>query len=195
MAKRPILLFDVMDTIVYDPYRREIPEFFDLDLDELVELKHPTAWQEFERNDIDEATFFDKYFGDDHEFDGEELRGHIREAYRFVDGMETLLGDLTRRGCEIHALSNYPVWYRMIEDKLALSRFLDWSFVSCKTGLRKPNPEVFEFALGQLGAEREACTFIDDRSVNCRAAEDLGISAIHFDNAEKLSDELSAIIP
>ncbi len=54
-----------------------------------------------------------------------------RTQYRFLDGMETLLTRLHAAGYEMHALSNYPVWYQIIEEKLRLSRFMDWTFVSC----------------------------------------------------------------
>ena len=52
----PILLLDVMDTLVYDPWR-ELPDFFGLSLSALLEAKHPTAWQDFERGELDEARF------------------------------------------------------------------------------------------------------------------------------------------
>jgi len=32
---------------------------------------------------------------------------------------------------QVHALSNYPCWYHIIEEKLQLSRFLSWTFISC----------------------------------------------------------------
>lgn len=48
-----------------------------------------------------------------------------------MDGTESLLVRLKAAGVEMHAFSNYPVWYRLVEEKLLLSRFLEWSFVSC----------------------------------------------------------------
>ena len=45
---RPILLFDVMGTLVHDPFFEEMPEFFGLSFDELLAVKHPSAWVEFE---------------------------------------------------------------------------------------------------------------------------------------------------
>jgi hypothetical protein len=46
--------------------------------------------------------------------------------------MEQLLGRLKAAGYEMHALSNYPVWHQMIEEKLRLSRFLSWTYLSCE---------------------------------------------------------------
>ncbi|MDA1267103.1 MAG: hypothetical protein O2816_18645, partial [Planctomycetota bacterium] len=54
----PILLLDVMSTLVVDPFYQEIPAFFGLSLDELLAQKDPRAWVDFEQDAIDEATFF-----------------------------------------------------------------------------------------------------------------------------------------
>ncbi|KAA8538920.1 hypothetical protein F0562_025612 [Nyssa sinensis] len=51
----PILLFDVMDTIVRDPFYQDVPAFFRMSLKELIECKHPTAWIEFEKGLINEV--------------------------------------------------------------------------------------------------------------------------------------------
>lgn len=45
--------------------------------------------------------------------------------------MEDLLARLKAADYEMHALSNYPSWYLNIEKKLVLSKYLDWTFVSC----------------------------------------------------------------
>ncbi|KAG2561785.1 hypothetical protein PVAP13_8KG097100 [Panicum virgatum] len=53
--KLPVLLFDVMDTLVRDPFYHHIPAFFQMSMKELLESKHPTAWSEFEKGLIDET--------------------------------------------------------------------------------------------------------------------------------------------
>src|SRR5690606_39387774 len=64
------LLLDVMDTLVYDPFRREIPAFFGLTLPELLAQKHPTAWVRFEHGELDEEALFASFFADGRAFDG-----------------------------------------------------------------------------------------------------------------------------
>ena len=54
--KVPILLFDIMDTLVRDPFYEDVPAFFGMSLKELIDCKHPTAWAEFEKGLIDEVT-------------------------------------------------------------------------------------------------------------------------------------------
>ena len=52
-------------------------------------------------------------------------------GYRFLDGIEELLQELKLAGVEMHIMSNYPVWYKRIEAKLVLTKFMPWTFVSC----------------------------------------------------------------
>lgn len=52
-------------------------------------------------------------------------------SYRYLDGMESLMIRLNEAGYQLHAMSNYPVWWMLIEEKLRVSRYLKWTFVSC----------------------------------------------------------------
>ncbi len=193
MKQRPILLFDVMDTLVYNPFNREVPEFFGLSQDQLIQAKDPTAWPEFERGWIDEAEYFRRYFRDRRSFDQDQLRLVIKNAYDWLDGADTLLGQLSRAGFEMHALSNYPVWYRTIEDRLHVSRYLQWTFVSCLTGIRKPASDAFLSAAQTLGRSPDSCLLIDDRVENCDAATAVGMPSIHFVGTSSLSDQLQQL--
>ena len=58
------------------------------------------------------------------------------DCYRYLDGMEALLQRLSAGGATMHAFSNYPSWWRMIEGKLELSRYLEWTFVSCQAPIK-----------------------------------------------------------
>jgi len=191
MERRPILLFDVMDTLVAEPFFERAPAFLGLSLSELMEAKHPTAWAEFERGEIDEPTLFARFFRDGRAFDGQGLKRELTGDYRWVPGMESLLASLHRAGYVVHALSNYPDWYLLIEQRLGLSRYLEWSFVSCRTGLRKPDERAFLGALEALGVAPGECLFVDDREENCAVARRLGLRALRFRSAEELELELA----
>ena len=104
--------------------------------------------------------------------------------------METLLGELDHLEYEIYAFSNYPSWYRLIEDSLSLSRFGEWRFVSCHTGIRKPDPEAYMSAAQSLGVLPGDCLFVDDRSVNVDAARKVGMDVILFQDARRLRSEM-----
>lgn len=72
-----VLVFDVMDTIVFDPFYTQMASFFGLTFKELLAAKHPTAWVEFEKGLIDEREFYSKFFADGRNCDGSGLRDHM----------------------------------------------------------------------------------------------------------------------
>lgn len=189
----PVLLFDVMSTLVYDPFYREVPGFFGMTLDELLAQKHPTAWRDFERNEMDETTLYRRFFDDGRPFDGPGMKSLMRDTYRWLDGVEPLLAELSKQGYEMHALSNYPMWYRVIEAKLGVSRYVRWTFVSCKTRVRKPEPEAYLGAARVLRRAPDACVFIDDKERNCAGAREVGMPAIRFEDAAKLREALQGL--
>ena len=132
-----------MDTLVHNPFYQEILAFFGMSHQELLRVKHPTSWVEFERGEISQAEYLRRKFADERLYASEAFLAAVKEAYRWVNGMEPLLADLRECGVEMHTLSNYPVWYRVIEEKLRLSRYLHWTFVSCLAGVQKPRTEAF----------------------------------------------------
>lgn len=186
----PVVLFDVMGTLVHDPFFVEIPRFFGTDLRTLVNHKHPTSWVDFELGTIDEAELGRTFFADERVLDVIALKAALVSAYRWLPGIEDLLVQLKANDIEMHVLSNYPCWYELIEAKLGVSRYLPWTFVSCHTGSRKPDPAAYTGAAAQLGRSCDACLFVDDRALNCRGAHAVGMHAIEFTDADSLGREL-----
>lgn len=189
-ARRPVLLLDVMGTLVYDPFAREMPAFFGMTFEALLAAKHPTAWVEFERGALDERAFLERFFADGRAYDRERFVAHVERSYRFLDGIPPLLEALRDAGAEMHALSNYPAWFERIERRLGLSRWVPWTFVSCRTGVRKPEPDAYLGAAKALGVAPGDCLFVDDRARNCDAAAAVGMPAHHFHSVDRLRGTL-----
>jgi len=175
------ILWDVMDTLVADPFRDAMPGFFGMTLEQMLREKHPTAWGTFERGQLSEEAFLATFFADGRTFDTAGFRACIRSSYRWIEGIEALLSALQARGMRMHTLSNYPEWYAWIEERLQLSRYVQWTFVSCHTGLRKPDAAAFRLAAQVLEHEPGECLFIDDRLSNCDGARSVGMDALHFE--------------
>lgn len=190
-TRTPVLLLDVMDTLVWDPFWI-MADFFEASTEELWKAKHPTAWVDFEHGRIEQQEFLDNFFADGRSFDQAGFLKLFADGYRWMDGVEEILVDLQNAGIEMHALSNYPSWWKVIEDKLQLSRYLDWSFVSCMTGVRKPDPEAYLGAARALDRPPGECLFVDDRTRNCEAARSTGMDAIRFRWASQLREDLEA---
>ena len=80
MPVQPIVFFDVMDTLVHNPFYEEIPAFLGMSLRELLRAKHPTSWAEFERGEILEAEYLRRLFADERRFDTEGFLAAVRNA-------------------------------------------------------------------------------------------------------------------
>jgi HAD superfamily hydrolase (TIGR01509 family) len=189
---RTVLLLDVMSTLVHEPFRHEVPAFLGRTLHQLHHELSLEAWVDFEHGTIDEATFARRLFRDGRAVDYAGLVATVQAAYQYLDGIEPLLAELAAAGHPMYALSNYPVWYRLIDDKLGLSRYLSWQFVSCLTGVRKPDERAYRGAAAALGVAPAACVFVDDREDNCVAARAVGMDAIRFEGAVPLRRALAS---
>jgi FMN hydrolase / 5-amino-6-(5-phospho-D-ribitylamino)uracil phosphatase len=185
------ILWDLMDTLVRDPFFFAMAPFFGLSFEELLAQKHPKTWLEFELGRIGEEELYARFFRDGRSFDGQAFKRHVRAAYAWVPGMEDMVCELRERGANMHLLSNYPEWHRLCDEQLGVHRYVEPSFVSCKTGFRKPSDDAYLHACRTLGLEPEQCLFIDDREPNCAAARALGMPAVRFEgDAGALREEL-----
>lgn len=192
------VVFDVMGTLVRESFMEVVPSFFEMPQKELFQVKNASAWFAFERGELSEQQAASTYFNDRRSIDYAGLKLAFQDSYEFLDGVPGLLRDLDAEGYAMHAFSNYPVWYKMIEDKLGLeSEYgVRWTAVSCKMGVRKPDPRSYDHLLALLseasGKEVRPgdVVFIDDREENCLAARDSGIHAVHFHNVAGLRAEL-----
>ena len=193
MDKPAAILFDMMGTIVREPFLVEVPAFFATSRAELYPLLSREAWFAFERGELDEAGFGQRFFTDGRDLDIAGLKAALTSGYAYLDGMDSLLADLAGAGVTMHVLSNYPEWYQLIEAKLTPSRFLAWSFVSCQTGVRKPDAEAYLGPARRLGLAPRELVFVDDRGKNCAAASALGMTALLFSDAASLRLELAAL--
>lgn len=178
MAERPILLLDVMSTLVTEPWFEQVPAFFGMDLEALYEVKDQTAWIEFEKGLISEEEYCGRFFKDGRPIDIPAFKAMMQASYEWMDGVEPLLAELRDAGFRMYALSNYSPWYALIEEKLRLSRYLGWDFVSCKTGVRKPDPEAYLGPVQALDVAPDRCIFVDDRQKNVDAAVAIGMKGI-----------------
>ncbi len=92
-------------------------------------------------------------------------------------------------------LTNFPAH---IHDFMRTDWIVDGAFdhmiASCDVKLIKPDPKIYTLALDRAGVAPEESVFIDDREVNVKAAEALGIHAILFENKRQIMSALDALL-
>lgn len=167
-----------MSTLVSEPFYEDLPKFFGMSLEELRQRRDHDAFLAFEQGLIGEQEYRRRFFKDGTLLDIDGLKDALRQSVRILPGVEDALRQAQIHGTPMYALSNYSVWYEVIDEATGLSRFLDWSFVSCKTGVRKPDPEAYLGPTRALGVEAEVCVFVDDRRANVDSAVSVGMKAI-----------------
>lgn len=185
-----VVCFDLMDTLVIDPFREALEAGAGMPFEELLSRRDPEAWPAFEAGAIDEAEFADRLLPDG-SFDHAAFTRARRRGYRLVPGMRGLLDDLDGWALRWMA-SNYPVWVDEVLDRFHLGPRLEGITVSCREGVRKPEPAFFDRLLGHVGEAAHRCLLVDDREDNCAAAERAGLRAHHFEGAEGLRRRLRA---
>lgn len=71
--------------------------------------------------------------------------------------------------------------------------YFDEVVISGEIGMRKPEPRIFEHALGRIGLAGEECVFVDDIEANIEAARRLGIVGVHHRDPELTIIELETL--
>lgn len=186
------LLFDLMGTVVHDPYIEALEAATGMDIRTAAAVRDPQAWPDFEIGAIDEREFVRRFFSapaQGHRFDIEAFHRVRRRGYHYLPGMQELLASLhgtARR----YIASNYPSWIEEMRTTFALDDLFEGIYASCHLGVRKPDEKFFEAILDDLGIDAGQCLFIDDREVNCVAAAGLGMRVHRFDGVAPLRRRL-----
>jgi FMN phosphatase YigB (HAD superfamily) len=68
-----------------------------------------------------------------------------------------------------------------------LSHFMEKQYYSCELGMRKPDAEIFQYVLNDIGVPPDEILFIDDSIQHVEGAKCVGITAYHLQNPESLS--------
>lgn len=190
-VKRRGILWDVMSTLVHDPIFTAGPRVFGCPVRELFGRLSGQAWIDFELGAIDEATYFQRWIKAGPAPDPTTFLAEMNADYAWLPGVEALLAELQAQGVPMHVLSNYPPWWRRIEARLGVSRYVQWTAVSCEVGLRKPDPAVYHEAARRAGLAPAELVFVDDRAGNVEAARGIGMAGVVFEGAAALRAELA----
>lgn len=185
-----VIAFDLMDTVVRDPFREALEAGAGMSVEELFRRKSTSVWPAFERGELTEAEYWQHFTDVGIDFDPEAFHRARTQGYRWLDGMRELLDELEGVVQRIVA-SNYPVWIDDLADGMLLGRF-ERVLASHHLGARKPEPSFFARFLEQIAVGAEDVLFVDDRPVNVEGAREAGLRAHRFVDAADLRARLAA---
>lgn len=108
---------------------------------------------------------------------GERYFAHLHPNAAMID----LMRRLRERGYKLAiCTNNVREWEPLWRAKLPIDEIFEVVVDSAFVGTRKPEARIYEITLERLGVAAERALLVDDIEVNCRAAEELGMSSVWF---------------
>lgn len=118
----------------------------------------------------------------------EMLAGPIQETLALFETLRK-----TNR-YKFYALTNWSAeTFPYAQQRFHFLNWFDGIVVSGEEKTRKPYPEFYQIMLSRYQLNPASSLFIDDNLKNIRAAQALGITAIHFKSAGEVREELAAM--
>lgn len=124
------------------------------------------------------------------EIPAEGLVTRMLSRFRHAPDMLALVRRAKEQGIRTALLSNS--WGNTYPEDLFDGMF-DVVVISGEVGMRKPDPEIFEYTLRELALSAGECVFIDDLLPNVRAASELGLVTIHHTGYETTAADLDVL--
>jgi putative hydrolase of the HAD superfamily len=106
-----------------------------------------------------------------------------------------ILFESSLAGMRLALLSNAPHPQADAMDGFSWAGLFGHRLYSCRLGIAKPDPSIFEQALDTIGATPEQTLFIDDKPANTRAASRLGLHTHTFSSSQELAVALNGYVP
>ncbi len=191
--------------------KEEISLKFNIDFEEFHSAYHDInerLWEQIRDGEIDKDylrkhRFYDTFnrFGVDNlklsMYFEEHFLDKILNHNHLVEGAEYILEYLKNKNYKLHIISNG--FQEVTERKCILSE-IDHYFQTITSadsvGVRKPNPEIFEYSLSLANASKNESILIgDDWIADIKGAQNFGIDVIFFDvlKENKSSENLKTI--
>lgn len=98
--------------------------------------------------------------------------------------------DKLRKKYPVYLLTNTTKIHSGLNRKRNIYNHFDKVYESSALGMRKPNEDIYQYVLKDLGLKPQECFFTDDRQVHIDGAQALGIDAVIFESQEQLKQEL-----
>ena len=104
-----------------------------------------------------------------------------------IPGTTDVVADLAAKNIALYGLTNHPD--TLIDDTFwnqPFGRYFDGVTVSGDEKIIKPDPEIYLLTARRMGLAPEQLAFIDDSPRNVEGAQAVGMTGIHFTDAEAL---------
>jgi HAD superfamily hydrolase (TIGR01509 family) len=186
------LVFDVMDTLLRDPYREAFEAATGLTFDAFASVHPEDAYLALERSEIDEPSYWATLRRAGIAVDVERFHAARREGYGWMPGMRALLHDAAAQHRVLLA-SNYPATW-MADLRSGLLRDIRADVCgSCELGIRKPSRGFFDRIADRFSLDPGSTVLVDDSARNIEGAEAAGWLGVRHRDADRTRTSLAAL--
>jgi 2-haloacid dehalogenase len=104
-----------------------------------------------------------------------------------VPGTSAVVAELAKAGVRLLGLTNWSAeTFPVAQRRFGILRRLEAIVVSGRERVAKPDPRLYRLLLDRYQVDPADAVFVDDNPVNCAAADDLGLTALRFTDADDL---------
>jgi HAD superfamily hydrolase (TIGR01509 family) len=186
------IVFDVMDTLLRDPYREAYEAATGLTFDAFETLHTETAYRALERSEIDEATYWAQVREAGVTVDEGTFHATRRDGYRWLPGMRDLLLETASRH-RVVLSSNYPAaWIADVRARFFRDVRVEVCG-SCEVGLTKPARGFFDRVADRLALDPTTSVLVDDSALNVDGAVAAGWRGVRHRDAASTREALGAL--
>ncbi|MEJ0057240.1 MAG: HAD-IA family hydrolase [Bacteroidota bacterium] len=191
MAESRTVFLDIGGVVLTNgwdtPAREKAAKHFDLDFAVMNHL-HSFIFNVYEIGKITLDQYLDTIvFTQPRKFTHKEFKQFMMEQSEELPGMIPWLSAWKKktynRVISINNEGREMNDYRI--EKFGLKNCFDAFVSSCEVGMRKPDPGIFQLALGLAHTKAEDCIYFDDRAMLVDAAKTLRIPAYQHESFEK----------
>lgn len=196
------VIFDVGGVIQESPLdflreyevRNDLPEGFVAGIVGNYAARPDGAWQRLERGELllDEfCRIFDSEIANlGYSVSTAEMMLEMADYVVLRPRMIEAVRRVRAHGLKAAALTNNWIMEEKDEEREALRSCFDAFIESCRTGLRKPDPRIYELTCEALGVLPGEAAFLDDMGANLKTAARLGMLAIQVTDPDAALREL-----
>lgn len=103
-------------------------------------------------------------------------------SYKLYDDSLSTLIELQDRGYRLGLISNFEGWLEKLLIELEVGHLFDTTVISALEGLEKPDPAIYELALGRADVDPSAAAHVGDSPANdADPAASVGMRAVLLD--------------
>jgi 2-haloacid dehalogenase len=121
-------------------------------------------------------------------------QGHEASVAGAIQGTVDILEALHEAGTPLYALTNWSAeTFPRSRWRFAFFERFRHIAVSGELKLVKPDPAIYRYLLGVIGAPAETCVFVDDSAKNVAGAREVGMHALRFESPARLAADFRAL--